>query len=160
MTLLGMTKKFKDGLLYFANDLKENIVQGDKNYLSILDRADDYVAKNKLNFPDEPAARIIESDPKCIIDPILELNLDKNNIRSIIWATGYTQDFNWLKVNTFDASGKPHHNRGISAENGIYFIGLPWLSMRGSSFIWGVWKDAKYLSEHIAKKKIDSVQVK
>ena len=52
------------------------------------------------------------------------------------------------------------HVKGVSAEKGIYFIGLPWLSMRGSSFIWGVWKDAKYLSEHIAKKKIDSVQVK
>ena len=49
---------------------------------------------------------------------------------------------------------------GVSAEEGIYFLGLPWLSMRGSSFIWGVWKDAKYLAEHIAKKKIDGVQVK
>jgi putative flavoprotein involved in K+ transport len=46
----------------------------------------------------------------------------------------------------------------VSAENGIYFIGLPWLSMRGSSFIWGVWQDAKYLAEHIAEKK-NSVQV-
>ena len=45
MILIGLTKKFEDGLLYFANDLKENISRGDKNYLSILDRADDYVAK-------------------------------------------------------------------------------------------------------------------
>jgi len=26
------------------------------------------------------------------------------------------------------------------------------LSMRGSSFIWGVWEDAKYLADHIAKR--------
>ena len=160
MTLLGLTKKFKDGLLYFANDLKENISQGDKNYLSVLDKADDYVARNNLDFPEEPEARVIQSDPECITNPILKLNLNKTNIRSIIWATGYSQDFSWLKVDTFDDSGKPRHVRGVSAEKGIYFIGLPWLSMRGSSFIWGVWKDAKYLSEHIAKKKIDSVQVK
>ena len=160
MTLLGLTKKFEDGLLYFTNDLKENVSRGDKNYLSVLDKADDYVAKNNLNLPEEPEARIIESDPECITNPILKLNLVNTNIRSIIWATGYSQDFSWLKVDTFDDSGNPSHNRGVSAENGIYFIGLPWLSMRGSSFIWGVWQDAKYLSEHIAKKKIDSVQVK
>ena len=159
MTLLGLTKEFKDGFLFFANDLKKNITQGDKNYLSILDEADDYVLRNNLDFPEEPEARIIESDPECITNPILELNLDKTNIRSIIWATGYTQDFSWLKVDTFDDSGNPHHNRGVSAENGIYFIGLPWLSMRGSSFIWGVWQDAKYLADHIAEKKKTSVQV-
>ena len=158
MTLLGLTKEFKDGFFFFANDLKENIAQGDKNYLSVLDKADDYVARNNLDLPEEPGARIIESDPECITNPILELNLDKTNIRSIIWATGYTQDFSWLKVDTFDASGNPRHNKGVSAENGIYFIGLPWLSMRGSSFIRGVWQDAKYLAEHIAKKK-NSVQV-
>ena len=155
-----MTKKFKDGLLYFAKHLKKNITQRDRNYLSVFDKADEYIARNNLNLPEEPEARIIESDPECITNPILELNLDKINIRSIIWATGYSQDFSWLKVDTFDDSGKPRHVRGVSAEQGIYFIGLPWLSMRGSSFIWGVWKDAKYLSEHIAKKKIDSVQVK
>ncbi len=159
MTLLGMTKKFKDGILFFDEDLKENIAQGDKNYLSVLDKADNYVSRNNLDLPEEPEARIIKSDPECVTNPILELDLNKTGIRSIIWATGYSQDFSWLKVDTFDASGNPRHHKGVSAENGIYFIGLPWLSMRGSSFIWGVWQDAKYLAEHIAEKKKISVKV-
>ena len=29
-------------------------------------------------------------------------------------------------------------------------VGLPWLSRRGSSFIWGVWHDAKFLADQIA----------
>ena len=37
----------------------------------------------------------------------------------------------------------------MSSEPGVYFLGLPWLSRRGSSFIWGVWHDAKYLADHI-----------
>ena len=41
-------------------------------------------------------------------------------------------------------------DRGVAAEQGVYFLGLPWLSMRGSSFIWGVWEDARYLASHIA----------
>jgi putative flavoprotein involved in K+ transport len=31
----------------------------------------------------------------------------------------------------------------------VYFLGLPWQSRRGSSFIWGVWHDAKYLADQI-----------
>ena len=138
--------------MYFANDLKKNIEEGDKNYLSILDRADEYIKKNNLEFPEEPEARIIESDPECITNPILKLDLEKYNIKSIIWATGYTQDFSWLKVDTFDDTEKPLHVNGVSKVSGVYFIGLPWLSMRGSSFIWGIWQDAKYLAEHIAQK--------
>jgi len=42
------------------------------------------------------------------------------------------------------------HERGVSKSPGLYFLGLPWLSMRGSSFIWGVWQDAKYLASRIA----------
>ena len=40
--------------------------------------------------------------------------------------------------------------RGVSSELGVYFLGLPWLSRRGSSFIWGVWHDARYLADQIA----------
>jgi putative flavoprotein involved in K+ transport len=153
MNLLGLTKVFKNGYLYFDDDLKNNIANGDKNYLSLLDEADRYVEKNNLNFPEDPEARNFDSDPECIINPTLKLDLNKSNIRNIIWATGYKQNFEWLKVNAFDDSGKPSHIRGVSVEKGIYFLGLPWLSMRGSSFIWGVWKDAKYLAEHITKNK-------
>ena len=38
---------------------------------------------------------------------------------------------------------------GISAESGIYFVGLPNLVNRASSFIYGVWHDAKYIADHI-----------
>ncbi|MEK7740561.1 MAG: FAD-dependent oxidoreductase, partial [Pseudomonadota bacterium] len=49
----------------------------------------------------------------------------------------------------FDANGRPNHKLGVSTEPGIYFIGLPYLSGRGSSFIWGVWHDAKRVAGHI-----------
>jgi putative flavoprotein involved in K+ transport len=70
-------------------------------------------------------------------------------VTSIVWATGYAVDFSWLNVNAFDETGKPKHQRGVSKEPGIYFLGLPWLSRRGSAFIWGVWHDAKHIADHI-----------
>ncbi len=150
MTLMGMTQSFNDGVLSFAPDLADNIAKGDANYLSMLDEADSYVARNDLDLPEEQLARTIGPDPDCMTDPILELNLAEAGITSIIWATGFAVDFSWLKVNTFDEQGRPKHQRGISAERGIYFLGLPWLSQRGSSFIWGVWHDAKHVADHIA----------
>ena len=85
-----------------------------------------------------------------MITPIKEIDLAKKGIRTIIWATGYVQDFSWLKVDAFDADGRPVHYRGVAQADGMYFLGLPWLSMRGSSFIWGVWEDAKFLATQIA----------
>jgi putative flavoprotein involved in K+ transport len=153
MTLLGMTRDYRDGVLSIAPDLATNIARGDANYLALLDEADAYVASKGLDFPDEPDARVIGPDPDCVSNPILELDLAKAGITTIIWATGFTQDFSWLKVDAFDQHGRPEHRRGVSAEPGIYFLGLPWLSMRGSSFIWGVWEDARYLAEYIASQR-------
>ncbi len=150
MTLVGLTKSFKNGVLSFAPDLGNNIAQGDAYFLSMLDEADAYVARNGLDLPEESGARKFEPDPSCVTDPLLALNLAEAGIPSIIWATGFALDFGWLKVDAFDQDGRPKHQRGVSAEPGIYFLGLPWLSRRGSSFIWGVWHDAKFLADHIS----------
>jgi putative flavoprotein involved in K+ transport len=150
MTLVGLTKSFKDGVLNFAPDLADNLAQGDTNYLSVLDEADAFVARNGFDLPEESDARKTEPVPHCVTDPTLELNLAGAGVTSIVWATGFAVDFSWLKVDAFDEEGSPKHWRGVSAEPGIYFLGLPWLSRRGSSFIWGVWHDAKYLADHIS----------
>ncbi|MEQ8665350.1 MAG: NAD(P)/FAD-dependent oxidoreductase [Rhodospirillales bacterium] len=150
MILVGRTDSFADGVLTFAPDLADNIAKGDANYLSVLDEADAYVDRNGLNLPEEPEARVIAPDPACVTDPVRSLNLAEAGVSAIIWATGFKVDYSWLKVDAFDADGKPRHQRGVSSEPGIYFLGLPWLSRRGSSFIWGVWHDAKFLADQIA----------
>jgi len=153
MTLVGLTESFDDGVVRFAPDLQKNVSAGDANYLSVLEEADLYIARNGLDLPEEPAAKIIAQDPECMRDPILALDLAKAGISSIVWATGYESDYGWLDVDTFDTAGKPVHERGISNEPGIYFLGLPWQSRRGSSFIWGVWHDAEYVASHICKQR-------
>jgi len=148
--LVGRTQSFKDDLVSFAPDLVDNINAGDQNYFSLLDRADQYIADNGLDFPQEPEARHLLDDPACMLTPQLSLNLKETNITTIIWATGYKTDYSWLKVDAFDEQNQPKHHRGISPVPGVYFLGLPWLSRRGSSFIWGVWHDAKYIADQIS----------
>jgi putative flavoprotein involved in K+ transport len=150
ITLVGSAKSYRDGVMTFAPDLGENITRGDANFMALLDEADAYVARNGLSLPEEPDARKLDPDPECVINPVLELDLAKACITSVLWATGYTVDYSWLKVDAFDERGRPKHQRGVSAEPGIYFLGLPWQSHRGSSFIWGVWHDARYLADRIS----------
>jgi putative flavoprotein involved in K+ transport len=149
ITLVGLTKSFNGGVVTFESDLAINIARGDENYLSLLNAADAYVARNGLDLPEDHEARIIPADPECVLNPVLELDLTKAGVTSIIWATGYAVDFSWLDVDAFDEKGKPKHQRGVSKEPGIYFLGLPWLSRRGSAFIWGVWHDARHIADHI-----------
>lgn len=151
MTLLGRAETFEDGKLRFAPDLAKNIALGDANYLSLLDQADAYAKQQGLDLPEEPEARKMEPDPACVTDPILALDLKAAGITAIIWATGYAQDFGWAKLDAFDEKGRPVHERGVSKVPGLYFVGLPWLSRRASSFIWGCWHDADYLAGYIAE---------
>lgn len=149
ITLLGRAGAYADGIMGFAPDLAKNLAAGDANYLGLLQEADAFVARNGLDLPEEPEAHVLGADPACVTDPILELDFAAAGITSIVWAVGFGADYGWLEVDTFDERGRPRHQRGVSAEPGVYFLGLPWQSRRGSSFIWGVWHDAKYLADQI-----------
>ncbi|WP_036488315.1 flavin-containing monooxygenase [Nocardioides sp. Iso805N] len=146
--LVGMTASYDDGVLRFVDDLGANIAAGDATYLALLDAADAYVERNGIDLPEEPEARVLGPAPQRVTDPLLALDLD--GIGAIVWATGYATDYSWLQVDAFDERGRPQQRRGVSTEPGVYFLGLPWLSRRGSSFIWGVWHDARYVADHIA----------
>ncbi|WP_130802051.1 flavin-containing monooxygenase [Acinetobacter ihumii] len=149
ITLLGMTKSFEGNKIYFQDDLQKNLKDGDQSLVEFLDSADEYVRQNELNLPLDPKAREITPDPLCVTDPILELDLKQANITTVIWASGFGFDYGWLEVNAFNEQGRPVHKQGISNERGVYFLGLPYLTGRGSSFIWGVWHDAKQIADHI-----------
>ncbi len=147
--LLGRTRSYEGGSLIIGDDLAANIRRGDDNYLATLAAADDYVERNGLDLPAEPEAHDLGPLPADALDPVRTLDLAASGISTIIWATGYTSDYSWLEVDAFDERGRPVHRRGVSSEPGILFLGLPWQSRRGSSFIWGVWHDAKHLADHI-----------
>ena len=153
VTLLGTATSFSNGTLHFSPDLAENLATGDRDLLALLDEADAYVARNGLDLPEDPSVRVIPPDPACVVNPIGSLNLVGSGITTILWATGYSVDFSWLNGNGVDPEGHPVHNRGVSREPGVYFLGQPWQTRRGSSFIWGVWYDARYIADHIAKQR-------
>jgi len=150
VTLVGLTDRYADGALSFRKDLAKNIAAGDANHNELLDAADAYVERTGINLPEDPDARNTWPDPAFLTDPIRTIDLAKSGITSIIWATGFRQDFSWMQFDAFDDKGAPIHQRGVSIEPDVYFLGLPWQSRRGSTFLWGVWHDAKHIADQIA----------
>jgi putative flavoprotein involved in K+ transport len=153
IVLLGRLKAVKGATLALAPDLEENLAKGDEWLANYKKSVDDYIAKNKLNIPEEG----LPANPSPSLDgrpsePILELDLRAARITSIIWATGFGNEYGWLKLPILDERGEPMHERGVTKFPGIYFVGLRWLYKQKSGFLsfGGPAEDAAYLAEQIA----------
>ena len=150
VTLLGRVTAARDGVLEIAPDLATNIANGDAYYATFLGIVDDFVAARGLEHPDDPLARIRLPDPPCLTAPLRTIDLRTERVSSVIWATGYGLDLNWIDIPVLDADGAPRHRHGVSDVPGLYFLGLQWLSKMKSSFLSGVGDDAAVLADHIA----------
>jgi putative flavoprotein involved in K+ transport len=150
VTLLGHLSGASKGVLQFADDLAENIRQGDASYNMFLSMADAHVASAGLDMPDDPAAHARLPKPPGLAAPPARLDLRAENINAVIWATGYALDFGWIDLPVIKPDGEPIHRHGITEIPGLYFIGLQWLSKMMSSFLSGVGDDAARLADHIA----------
>ena len=156
VTLLGHLSGAKDGVLQFADDLAENIRQGDASYNMFLSMVDAYVASAGLDMPEDPTAHERLAKPPGVAAPPGRLDLRAENINAVIWATGYALDFGWIDMPVIKPDGEPIHYHGIAEIPGLYFIGLQWLSKMMSSFLSGVGDDAARLADHIAARRLSA----
>ncbi|MEM7035876.1 MAG: NAD(P)/FAD-dependent oxidoreductase [Bacteroidota bacterium] len=86
--------------------------------------------------------------------PVFACKARADDIRSVVWATGYRVDFSWIDFPIFDEEGNPEHTRGVvEAAKGLYFIGLRFLYRASSAQMGGVGEDAEYLADIISNNK-------
>jgi len=72
------------------------------------------------------------------------------DVSSIVWATGFRNDFSWIDLPVFNVEGEPVHERGVVAnEPGLYFTGLYYLYSVSSGLIGGTKRDAGYIAKQI-----------
>ena len=137
-------------LLTFSGDLQATIAAGDGFVAFMKARIDQYIAANGIDAPADVApspVSTLDREP-----PIRELDLRAAGVTSVVWATGYRNDFSWIKGSQLDDQGYPLHQGGVTPEKGLYFMGLPWLNTRGSGIIPGVGDDAEKIVGHIARR--------
>jgi putative flavoprotein involved in K+ transport len=72
------------------------------------------------------------------------------SVDGVVWATGFGIDHSWVDVPVFDETDRLVHERGVTASDGLYFLGLPWQHTRGSALLGWVKDDAEHVARHIA----------
>ena len=73
------------------------------------------------------------------------------DVANVIWCTGFRQDFSWLDVPVFGEQEELRHERGVTSEPGLYFVGLDFLYSFTSENVGGVGRDARYIAKRIAR---------
>ena len=69
---------------------------------------------------------------------------------SVIWCTGYRDEFDWIDLPAFDEHGEPIHRRGVvAAAPGLYFLGLEFLYALASATLPGIARDARHLAKRM-----------
>jgi putative flavoprotein involved in K+ transport len=72
------------------------------------------------------------------------------DVDAVVWATGYRTDYSWLHVPGAVLDGQIRHTAGVAEVPGLYVIGLPWQTSRGSALLGFVGADAATLSARMA----------
>jgi putative flavoprotein involved in K+ transport len=154
MELYGLMTDVEGDELKFIPNLSESLNQADAVYNRINATIDRHIEKNGISAP-----------PGTVYEPVWQpaqertsLNLKAAGITSVIWCIGFTPDFKWVNASVFNGIGEPVHYRGVTAQPGLYFLGLPWLHTWGSGRFSGVSRDAQYLSEKIANYAVSKMQ--
>ncbi|GJD94857.1 MSMEG_0569 family flavin-dependent oxidoreductase [Methylobacterium iners] len=145
MKLYGLLEDYRDGSLRFRDDLQRSLDGADRTYNGINAAIDKFIAEKGIEAPaQEHYTPVWEPG-----EPVTSLDLAGSGVTSIVWCIGFTPDFRWLDASVFNGAGHPKHRRGVTSEDGVYFIGLPWLHTWGSGRLGAVGRDAEHIVQVI-----------
>ena len=145
MELYGRLQDLQDGKLSFAPNLTENLDSADATFNGINAGIDAFIERHGIDAPPGSRYEPLWSPPH----ERTSLDLEASGIGSIIWCIGFTPDFSWLDAPIFNGRGYPAHTRGVTPQEGLFVVGLPWLHTWGSGRFSGVARDAAHVVEKI-----------
>lgn len=150
MELYGVLRDYDGASFVFDTNLASALDDADRTYNGINAAIDKYIAENGIEAP-----------PPSVYEPVWTpvaerptLDLAASRISSIVWCIGFKPDFRWLDAPVFNGAGHPQHRRGVTAQEGVYFIGLPWLHTWGSGRFGAVGRDAEHIVADIAARSL------
>ena len=149
MRLYGELADIEDHAVSFRPTLKASLDAADRTYNRINATIDRHIAERGVAAP-PPSVYLPVWEPEAEAGSG-RLDLDAAGVTSIVWCIGFRPDFRWLDAAVFNGAGHPRHRRGVTAENGLFFLGLPWLHTWGSGRFSAVGRDAGYIADRIAE---------
>ncbi len=144
MSLYGRLNDVANGRMIFDPNLEANLDEADRVYNGINALIDRHIAD-----------KAIEAPPGSVYEPVWTpreepeaLDLVASGVGAIVWATGFTPDWSYVRLPIFDGCGYPVNRRGVTSAPGVYVLGLPWLWTWGSGRFLSVGRDAEFVVQH------------
>ena len=133
---------------FFADDLIATTAASDVKLAQVLQRIDQFIATKGLDVF-EPPEPFEPTWPSFLDAAKSTVDLQAAGIDAVIWATGFTRRYPWLKVPVFDKRGEIVQRAGITPAPGLFVLGMHFQRRRKSAFIDGVGDDAAFLADRI-----------
>jgi putative flavoprotein involved in K+ transport len=145
----GRLRAFERRRAAFADDLVATTAAADVKLAQLLQRIDTFIELDGTGGAD--AREPFEPIWTRFTDARTEIDLTAEGITTILWATGFTRQYPWLRVPVLDARGEIRNHGGVTPVEGLYVLGLAFLRHRNSNFIDGVGRDAEAVADHVAR---------
>ncbi len=144
VVVLGRLRGFDGTTMLCHDDAAATLAAADDGYAELVAAIDDHAKTAGLDIWDQPDPIVaaVHETPRPV-------DIDAAGITSVVWCTGYEFDYDWVHLPCFD-HGAPLQQRGVSPQQGLYFLGLHWMHTFKSGVFFGVGDDAAYLADHIA----------
>jgi putative flavoprotein involved in K+ transport len=136
--------------LIFGDELAEHIRFANEGSQEVKCFLDGYIEHAGLDVPpaeDDPAETV---SPRLSDPPIRSIDWAAAGISSVIWCTGFSGDFGWIRLpGALDAAGQPIHADGVGVTPGLYFAGLDFALTRKSGTMPAVAEEAALLVDRL-----------
>lgn len=151
--LIGRIRAVDSSTLLLEDSVGELIRFADEQSAEVSRQVDAGIRQSGQPLPpleDDPADEP-HPDPGAVRSPD-SLDLRAAGVGTVVWATGVRGDFGWLPRNALDDVGEPRHEAGVSPLAGLFCLGFPWLTRRGSGVINGADADAALIAGHVVRR--------
>jgi len=151
VVLLGRCRGVDNGSLIFGDELNDNMRHADEASATTKRLIDEYIEREELDAPVDEGDPAETVEPGVPDPPIRSIDCAERGIRSVVWCTGFTGDFSWVRLpGALNAVGQPIHTDGVSTVPGLYFAGLDFGSTRKSGTIPAIPEEAACLVDRLA----------
>lgn len=124
VTLVGRLTGFRDGALTVRPNLIETLKEAETYLQRFIAEIESHIAREGLGKPEKALDLNLPRLSWAALEETEHLDLAETGIATVIWATGFRPNYQWVGVPVFADDGQLIHEAGRTSADGLYFTGV------------------------------------